>query len=154
MINPDVLAKADTTPWFSTVGEPLPSAVRTIRSWSEWPGPESELVAPIHYRQQERCDAFRFSESEYAWWHELLEALVDCIKPNVPFVENADSWSAPNAAVWHGAWTLALDAVYSDRDKTIPAELEAQMYWFSEGRWPCSLVALNSGNSPNGYIVF
>ena len=148
-----VVAKAKHIDWFRYVGIAADLPVQTISSWEEWPGPENDLVAVIHYNQQDYAEAIVETEEEQQYWDELVSELVSHIKTKAPYEEDLDSWHAPNTAVWHAAWTVALEVFYTHKGQAVPAAISAQMCWFERGRWPCSLVSIKSAETENGYII-
>jgi hypothetical protein len=130
--------------WFSSFGKALPDVDdrKQIRSWEEWPGPEDESVSAAHLRQQALQESVLAESNQNRsslekLWQRIQEVVVQASLKKVLFDPNKDSWHAPNAAVWHAAWTAGLIGLFLMSKKTIPEDLQVQWMCFKSGHWPC-----------------
>jgi hypothetical protein len=148
------LEKAEEIKFFGKVGGELESSIPRIRDWKEWPDPEGNSVAPIHYRQQALHDKLVEQDEEVLeYWNTLVNFVLDRAKPNIPWIEGEDSWYAPNTAAWHAGWTFALYAFCIINEFDPPVELKTQWAWFSKGHWPCAVNEYN-GDEPVSFVIY
>ena len=108
-----VCRRISSLPLFINLGKTAAGA-RQISGWDDWAGPERPLVEEIHLRQQEIHDSVVATEEEGAW-KESLNAAVALLSNAVPYDVNEDIWYGPNMAVWHAAWTFALETVHLNK---------------------------------------
>ena len=154
-MNLDRLArKINTIQLFSKLGSAIDDcAIARITSWEDWTGPEDLLVEQIALRQQALHDLVVPIEATDQW-NQALRLVATACSTLVPYHEGADAWYAPNIAAWSLAWTFSLEEAHLASDVAVPAELDAQLFWYERGHWPCALVSKLSGETPAGYIVF
>lgn len=139
------LAQLQDIPWFANLGKTVrPSdRIAQIVSWDEWPGPEDLATNVLHCRQQALYEERILSsgvaaESASRLWVAIQAAVLRLTSQRVPYDANKDTWHAPNAAVWHAAWTASLVGVCLFTRHPVPPDLSEQWKWFVEGHWPCS----------------
>lgn len=148
------LDKAEQIQFFSNVGGKLDKSAPRINSWDDWPGPDGNLVAPIHYRQQSLHDEIVDKDQEVQdYWNTLIKFVLDRSKPNIPWVDGEDSWYAPNTAAWHAAWTFSLYAFFLINEVEPPNEIKVQWEWFEKGHWPCA-VSEYKDDEPISFVIY
>jgi hypothetical protein len=140
---------------FANLGkiEPDISSMSQIESWDDWTGPEDPLVQEIHNRQQEIYNSIIAPEEDEIW-KKSIETAADFLSKSVPYDPDEDSWYGPNMAVWHAAWTFALEVAHANKGLPCPPEIEAQVHWFAMGHWPCALKSPGKLENINDYVVY
>jgi hypothetical protein len=149
-----VCGRISSLPLFANVGRIiLDVSVSRIASWDDWTGPEDPLVGEIHIRQQEIHDSIIAAEEEEVW-ADSLNAAVTLLSKVVPYDSNQDTYFGPNMAVWHAAWTFALEVAHVTKRLRCPPEIEGQVQWFANGHWPRALKQSGKMQTANDYVVY
>ena len=131
--------------WFSQLGQPLEDPY-FLTDLGDWPGPESELVMPLGYWQQELYESF-IKDPEGAdlekFFHEVRLKTIEITKKLVPYLEDGDTWEWPNFAVAVASWTAGLVALHQVTQRSVPQDLQVQWDWYQLGRLPLGYVGVN-----------
>jgi len=140
-------------PWFAAVGRPTDDGrLPRILSWDAPWNPEDPSTATIHLRQQELFDDIVATSPNAGETEALFERVRRDVETSacrtVPYDPSQDCYHAPNAAVWHAAWTAGLVALCREAGRPLPAELGAQWALFRLGHWPAAFAAMNDMDEP------
>jgi hypothetical protein len=157
----DFLAQLEAVPWFSNIGKPIEagSDVERIYSWEGWPGPEDPSILELCTEQQDLYDAImEEAGSENAhlllFWEQIHAVIFRVAAPTVPYDANRDSWHAPSAAVWAGAWTAGLIGLCRYTNRPVPRELAGQWSWFVKGHWPSGYAGIGADGKSGRLLVY
>ncbi len=136
------LSELEDVPWFERIGMPLQhdNVSDQIHSWSEWLGPEQPSVIALHEQQQKLYDELTDkgkSVEMVAIWEQIQSAVFRVAMPKIPYDSKQDTWYAPNAALWHAAWTAGLVGLCAFAKRAVPDDIDAQWRAFVSGHWPC-----------------
>jgi len=150
------ITQLEAVSWFAALGKPIQSNVdaEQISNWDDWPGPADRSVCELHSRQQVLFDEIMsasgpYGDSRSELWAAIQGQVVRLASNRVPYDAKKDTWYAPNAAVWHAAWTAGLIGLCLLTRHVVPPELQKQWNWFAEGHWPCAWV----GESTSGRML-
>jgi hypothetical protein len=137
------LTQVEHTSWFTQVGTPVRwnNAIHGMSRWEEWPGPGASSTIGLSYWQQALYDEIMSASDEKRGalaelWNTIQSMVLTDAAKAVPYNPNEDAWYAPNAAVWHAAWTAGLVGLHLYLRRSIPKELQEQWNWFAQGHWP------------------
>jgi hypothetical protein len=155
------LTELKSIPWFRHIGKPLPAdaAVKQLRQWEDWPGPEEPAIFQLSQRQQALYDDIMTTSEERRaelsrLWDRVHQIVFRLASPVVPYDPERDAWHAPTAAVWQAAWTAGLIALTILLRRPIPTELQEQGNWFRLGHWPSGYTVVWGDDKLGPFLVF
>jgi|SoiMethySBSTD1v2_1073268.scaffolds.fasta_scaffold80720_4 hypothetical protein len=143
------LIEIDQILWFANVGKPseLDGQALRITSWEAWSGPEtpgSGLMQEAQVDRHERLLAAGDPRQIEALWQRVRDRVFMQAIPRVPWMDDADAWYGPSAAVWNAAWNAALVGISGSLGINLDQDslggewtLAAEWRWLRAGHWPC-----------------
>lgn len=154
MNNLRLCARISEANLFSSLGAKIDDFnVSRISSWEDWLGPEEPLVQELASHLQFLQEGVLLSIGEPEW-NQALQLALEMATKLVPYIPGEDAWYGPNTAAWIAAWVFVLEEAYISCDVPLPAEVNAQLYWYRRGHWPCALVIESQFQSIEDYVVY